>query len=270
MKNSLFNVLVAFLPSLLVAQSNAQWPFYLAFEDATGAVDTIWLVMDETAGYPEIDPDFGEIPISLNDTNFQVWMEDVDWPDLYSCFAVPLDGYQGLPIHGHNFNLPIMVSWDSALFNADILYQVIGTGINGAIMDNNYFPADGAFDMIGTDYVELPYFEIQGTPASHFPLFVSLSIDPSTISVRNRESIHVKLHPNPTNRILTLELNENYDRIEIYGLDGRRVLEQNVKGIAGSITTFDVSELTPGIYIIKTMNSLDGITGTGKFVKSDY
>ncbi len=53
-----------------------QWKFYFAFEDATGARDTVWIFLDSLipTGNQGMNADFGEVPYTLNDSAFNVFV----------------------------------------------------------------------------------------------------------------------------------------------------------------------------------------------------
>ncbi len=96
-----------------------QWKFYFAFEDATGARDTVWQVLD-SAATDGLDPRFGEIPVELDPEKFNVWLPG--GAEIYfKTYAMPLsyDIYMG--IEANNYVLPITLSWDTALFRAPVL-----------------------------------------------------------------------------------------------------------------------------------------------------
>jgi len=57
----------------------------------------------------------------------------------------------------------------------------------------------------------------------------------------------VKISPNPVTSLVTLEAGEGYDSVSIYDQSGRRVAQSNIS----RVQTLDVSELQPGLYIVK-------------------
>lgn len=63
--------MLIFYTTFLNAQP--QWKFHIAFEDATGARDTIFLIWDSTATW-EMDTLLGEIPMNFDTNIFQVYM----------------------------------------------------------------------------------------------------------------------------------------------------------------------------------------------------
>jgi len=62
----------------VVAQTQPQWKFYIAFEDATGQKDTIWSVWDTLAQSIGVDSIFGEQAVSLNPNTFNVYIFNSD------------------------------------------------------------------------------------------------------------------------------------------------------------------------------------------------
>ncbi len=131
-------------------------------------------------------------------------------------------------------------------------------------MDSNYFPPDAGFNMLETDHVILPYFEIQGGSGNHFPLFVSITLDPNTISIRDLDAIPVSLHPNPTENTLHISTPENITAIVIRDLNGKDVATFPLQG-NGNEKSIDVSQLPSGMYFA----IVSGPKGRGvsKFVK---
>lgn len=61
-----FGVLITF-----VLQAQPQWIFHIAFEDATGAKDTIWCIWDTTAhDILPVDTSFGEDKVNFDYSEF--------------------------------------------------------------------------------------------------------------------------------------------------------------------------------------------------------
>jgi hypothetical protein len=92
MKRDLFILL--FLPSFIWAQE-PQFKFYLAFEDASHAKDSVWFVADSSAtgGWEAIDTTFGEewIPCDSNDTTFRVYFSMFN-DSIFKTFVAPFGG----------------------------------------------------------------------------------------------------------------------------------------------------------------------------------
>jgi hypothetical protein len=68
-----------------------------------------------------------------------------------------------------------------------------------------------------------------------------------------------KMYPNPANSILNINSSEEISSVEIYSIEGKRVL-------ASQNTQVDVSHLTSGIYLVKITTNANKV-GTKKLVK---
>jgi hypothetical protein len=63
--------------SLSIGMAQPQWKFHIAFEDATGAKDTIWCIWDTTAtdgSLTSVDTAFGEAGVTFDYNVFNVWI----------------------------------------------------------------------------------------------------------------------------------------------------------------------------------------------------
>lgn len=247
------------------SQENAQWAFYLAFEDATGAKDNVWLVMDESAEYPGLDSDLGEVPIETSETDFSVWLPFVDSPDKYDCFAIPF-GVGELYMEAQNFSLPIQLSWDSTLFQAAILEEVLGYGANLALFESQYFSDFGEFGyiMLESETIEMPFFSWGS--GDHFPLFFLIQFGPGNpLSSKELESQKLELFPNPVQNKLNLATDSQLEYIEIYSISGELVYSQSLFDNQSELYSFDVSKLSSGMYVV--VGEFEETKMTGKFVK---
>ena len=75
----------------------------------------------------------------------------------------------------------------------------------------------------------------------------------------------IKIFPNPTSRIFTVQSTQKLEAIAIYNLKGQLVKEvNNLNGLGINV---DIQELSNGIYIIKTISE-QGIQGVFKILKS--
>ncbi len=142
-----------------------QWKFHVAFEDATGAKDTIWFIWDTTATLYGLDTTLGEKPVSLNYSIFNVWTNNkVNYEyDTIKTLAVPYTESFETTIEAINYELPITITWDSALLHADWLPPTPVGWVNFARIDNDYFflyKNNGLaheYDMTLSDSVTAPY-----------------------------------------------------------------------------------------------------------------
>lgn len=94
--------------------------------------------------------------------------------------------------------------------------------------------------------------------AEDYTVNVTNSLVTQEVSLKNE----VKLFPNPTSNNLTITSIEKINKIEIIDLTGKTILNKNINN---SSTTIDVSSLTSGNYILKTVTT-NGVK-TSKFIK---
>ena len=82
----------------------------------------------------------------------------------------------------------------------------------------------------------------------------SLSLTPST------KNIHIKIYPNPTTSIVTLQGGRQYD-IEVYTLQGKKVMSLTGNSI-------DMSHLSTATYIVKALDKVKNQEVSYKVVKN--
>lgn len=235
-----------------------QFKFHLAFEDATGAKDTVWLILDSlaTGGYDTI---FGEIPVSIPTGVFQVYIE-IGMNDTSKVSAVPTSYTSGgFQILAQNYVYPLILYWDTSLiYNNNLPFT-----IDCAYLDNDwfFFNNDGTlmylFNMMNTDSVELPKFYYGSQ--EQFPMNFTMSSNLSTycsVSIKEEHSkTGINLYPNPTSDKLLVELNDNINTvIELKLMDVRGTVLKQLS-IADNRTILDISDLPSGLYFIEMFNN---------------
>jgi len=87
-------------------------------------------------------------------------------------------------------------------------------------------------------------------------------IEDSSLSVKELSAFNFSIFPNPVKNVLNISAAKTIDKIEIYNVLGKRVLNKEVGLKQGNIS---VSHLNKGIYIAKV--AVGGIIGTYKIVK---
>ena len=83
----------------------------------------------------------------------------------------------------------------------------------------------------------------------------------TTLLSRNdfNTALRFKLYPNPVNDKFTVSLENDLKQIEIYNLQGQKVLSSKQKEV-------DVSQLNKGVYFVKVEDE-NGVRGTQKVIK---
>jgi hypothetical protein len=246
-----------FAANLCLAQP--QWKFHIAFEDATGAKDTIWLIWDTTAtggvqgsGYDTL---LGEGPFNFDYSIFNVWTHNENG-DSTKTTAFPYNAIGFLPlIYAFNYQYPITIRWDTSLFYASYLPMPVGY-INVAIIDNDYFffvnndPLLHAFNMLLDNNVLAPV--VGWGSQSQFPMIFYIAKDPF-ITIAEIQKNEFKIYPNPFNNSITVSGREKINGIQILSMEGKIVY--NSPSIISSFSPISIptDQLLPGIYILKLL-----------------
>src|SRR5690606_31950891 len=145
----LSHLLLALASALAVATAaQPTWRFHLAFEDGTGARDTIWLVYDTAATIP-----YSHWPVQMDqydsiqnnhdyyDGSFHVFLIN-SLHDTTNSLAFPYWAYPMFETGNHidaiNWTPPMTITWDTILFHAPYLpYEQGSFGV--ARMDGMVF-----------------------------------------------------------------------------------------------------------------------------------
>ncbi len=224
----LFSALLLYQP--VTAQPDpCEWKFYLAFEDATGARDTLWLIWHPENTPVDDDPAFGEIslPVSVIDTGqFVLWFDGNFLKSGRRIYA-PAYCWAGIAIHASNYELPITVSWDTTFFQSPSLtapecvgigWNTYGAGVTNGQLGNEYiydygyglpsppFPWYGVIMFLTSiELVEVPMWPW----FNNFPLGFDLKCgDPNETpwSTRNLRGVpELSVFPNPASNDLQVQ-----------------------------------------------------------------
>lgn len=183
-----------------------QWKFHLAFEDAVGAKDTVWLIWDVNATF-SVDNQFNEQAQNINYSIFNTFIGNANG-DTTKTQAFPYSTYSNnTTVYSINCQFPLTISWDTALFHTPTLPQPVGA----AYMDNGYFfginncPSCQHFNMLTDNHVTIdlnlfPYF---------FPVSVNISRGaPVGIMENNLSKHYVSVFPNPAKDMVSLKATE--------------------------------------------------------------
>ena len=255
------NMILYFISAITfvsVAHAQPQWRFHIAFEDATGAKDTIWMLYDTTAHGPlPTDTALGEGPFNFNHNIFNVWVYNYD-NDSTKTWALPYLYYpnHSVSIHAFNFQYPLTIRWDTSLIHSPNLPYQQGL-INQATMHNDYFffvnnyPLCGCFDMLQIDTAIAPSYN--WFSQSQFPLDIYLEQAPlSQYEIPNHKN-KILIEPNPFIDYITINAAGSNTHLEIYSMECQKVYDKKVDG---SIEKLDLRYLQNGIYILKIINNL--------------
>lgn len=139
------------------------------------------------------------------------------------------------------------------LANFDVVAQTVNTS----------FPTSGTWydlmDATGNTTIESTVTTIS-IPAGQFRIFGN---NAPTLSITDLETVtDLTLYPNPTNN--AFQLNKDITGLQIFDISGKLVKEY--QGDFSKKTTFTISELSRGMYVVKVKNRLEQISTT-KLIK---
>ncbi len=239
-----------------------QWKFHIAFEDATGAKDTLWLIWDTTAhGNLPIDTALGEGPAITNYNIFNVWVNN-DLGDSTKTLAAPYSTYGFLAlVNAFNYQYPISIRWDSSLFHAPYLPMPVGY-INRATIGNDYYfginndPFLQAYNMLLDNQAIAPAFNWGSQ--THFPMEFYVARDPS-ISVDENENNGVHIYPNPVTTEINISNSATIKEYEILSIEGKSIFKDIESDFNKNLITISCKNLRPGIYFLKILNNKNQI-----------
>lgn len=139
------------------------------------------------------------------------------------------------------------------LANFDVVAQTVNTS----------FPTSGTWydlmDATGNTTIESTVTTIS-IPAGQFRIFGN---NAPTLSITDLETVtDLTLYPNPTNN--AFQLNKDITGLQIFDISGKLVKEY--QGDFSKKSTFTISELSRGMYVVKVKNRLEQISTT-KLIK---
>lgn len=251
-----FNILFFLLAANYSFSQQPQWRFPIAFEDATGAKDTIFFVWDSAATLYGQDSIFGEYPMSMPTDTFQVYVSIWNGDSSKTWAISPSDPFEK-DILAKNYTYPIKISWDTSLFNSPSL----ASPVNCAEMDNEYFFMFGGicnrFNMLLTDTVTAPWFNWGSQ--EQFPLFISINTFGyccvNGIGETDNKKNSYYVYPNPTSDNLTVKCDDNkIKEITFYSIEGSKRAIFKSGFLKDKEIHISLDFLNQGIYIIEITN----------------
>ena len=84
----------------------------------------------------------------------------------------------------------------------------------------------------------------------------------SNLGVKDFTSSNIKMYPNPTSSVFTIEANEIVESVSLFNVLGQEVLSKNPNS---NSVILDIANLQTGVYVVKTM--IGGVSATSRIVK---
>ena len=255
------------------ATAQPTWRFHVAFEDGTGARDTIWFVFDTTATLGSGVPDYelGEGAVQMDLDSFNVWILNPAYDSTKTiAFPYPYFPYITAEIQAFNYTYPITLRWDTALFRLPWL-PAPGFPYDGGTMDNEYFffyenndPWGHSFILGWSDSVvvqpppEFPDIIV-------FPLLVNLGLGSTTGTDNLQGTVSLKPFPNPGSDRFTIRDAQPIREVQLRSLDGRLWKVQQGRD---NRMELNVRELPNGMYLLRTLRA-DGTWRQATWIKTN-
>lgn len=84
----------------------------------------------------------------------------------------------------------------------------------------------------------------------------------NSLGVKDFTSSNIKMYPNPTSSVFTIEANEIVESVSLFNVLGQEVLSKNPNS---NSVILDIANLQTGVYVVKTM--IGGVSATSRIVK---
>ncbi|MBX7205578.1 MAG: T9SS type A sorting domain-containing protein [Bacteroidia bacterium] len=248
----------------VVFAKEPQWKFWLAFENADGQKDTVYIVFDSTAT-EQPDSLLGEYKITPDTTKFQVFFANGIGNDSTKVWAWPEKNKGGgKTIDALNDNYPMVVRWDKSLFTSSSLsYQILKAELGNTY--TLFYRLGGApFNLRETDSVILPPFTIQGQPARHFGMSFFFNDEPP-LSIPPIYEAEFIAYPKPFSNYLQIRCPVGFDQIEIVSIFNGETVFRKENIIQGA--SLELTNLAQEVYLLKITNSQTNQSYYEKIIK---
>lgn len=249
-------------------QAQQPWRFHIAFEDGTGACDTLWMIFDNSATGEGVDYQLGEGTPKYDQGKFNVFMYNRN-VDSTKVKAYPYSLYPNMStdeVFAINYSYPVIIRWDTALFHAPYLPNnpAGNQPMNVAIIDGDYqffvigydptSPYSHTINMLTKDSLFCP--ESQGIPLFGLGTIVFVFSNDPTLNIDENAQIGIRIFPNPSKKLINLMSNESINSYSIYSSIGRVIFfEQFSSPQMLNKYTIPFDNFDSGIYLIKLVNS---------------
>ena len=223
----------------VAATAQPTWRFHLAFEDGTGAKDTLWFIYDTTVVQTQshwpvdiADYELSRVDLDYGDGEFHVFTIN-DLIDSTNLMASPYTWFPifetGSSINAINWTPPMTITWDTSLFHAPYLpYDQGEFGV--ATMDGLAFSAYmnnpdlefGRYDMLLSDSITVDFLW-----EYLFSFAVGFGPDDGVgVGSAAPEEDGISLFPDPASSCLWIRSKEPLVQVQVYDAMGRMVLQE--------------------------------------------
>jgi hypothetical protein len=104
-------------------------------------------------------------------------------------------------------------------------------------------------------------FGVAGSGQTYY--FDDMRFGAAALGVASFDASNIRMYPNPTSTVLTIEANNVIENVTLYNVLGQEVLARTSNS---NSVTLDVANLQTGVYVVKTM--IGGVSSTSRLVKN--
>jgi len=145
-------------------------------------------------------------------------------------------------------------------YNEGSQLKVYRDGIQVGINTMNLNTAFSSFKLGNTsvpmEFDDLNLYDYELTPAQISSLYNNNTLSSSDF---NQNNLKVAMYPNPVNDVLNIEIENEIKSVEIYNIQGQKVLQSTYKQI-------ETNSLNSGIYMVR-VEDVNGAVATQKLMK---
>jgi hypothetical protein len=160
--------------------------------------------------------------------------------------------------------IEISDSWNSAVCDKTACYLpdvnsaefMMGPGESGATMDVHVYPDGTEPASEGSAIIEVNIVDVNTDEIAGSAIYYFNTVPSSTIEVTKTA---VRVYPNPTNSIFSLEGDEGVSQVAIFNVTGQRLKLFNA---AVSSNSYDIRDLPRGTYFVQLLSANQQILTT--------
>ncbi|WP_188457413.1 T9SS type A sorting domain-containing protein [Psychroflexus planctonicus] len=167
---------------------------------------------------------------------------------------------RNLPIHGENLGLFIS-QYQNTNYVFKAIIENLPANTEAYLVDHYLNETHVLSDGITTVNFSIDPSINASTAYNRFSL--SFGLDNLSDIVFNKKELQV--YPNPSEGVLNIQSSTNFERVSVYSLDGKLILQENK--ISSANYTIDLGMLESGVYIIEVEDEIQQITNAKVIIK---
>ena len=209
------------------------------------------------AGEPDLDPST-DVNLALQ-YNFEVAGYGAQYAptDVSTMQYVHFDYYT---TNSTNFKLVLISSTGEKDFVLPTSQPIVLNTWKSVNIPMSYFTA---LEFNSPTWFQFKFDVTTITPGTPNVVFIdNVYFTSNNLGVKDFTSSNIKMYPNPTSSVFTIEANEIVESVSLFNVLGQEVLAKNPNS---NSVTLDIANLQTGVYVVKTM--IGGVLSTSRIVK---